>query len=391
MKRQIIYSAAAIGLTVLVMALMLGYAARRKAAGESERENPPVQVIQSSEPAVTEFLQQTDDPFSGKLAYRQLSSECRKVYQELYKVMMDQKRGANVSTTDFSELETAYQAVMADHGGIFWVDGYTSEEHYRDGRLQSLTFFPIYGFSAEDRKLYQGYVDEVMEDYMARISPDASAYEKVKYVYEMLIFNVDYDVSVQENQNILSVFLWGRSVCSGFAGAAQYMLTKLKVPSMIVYGESMGEKHAWNLVYVDGNYYYLDATWGNTASKALDACSYEYLCLNDRQIAPTHSVDMLFELPPCESQKDNYFVHEGLYLQEYDPEAFGNFLKNGWDSGQKAVSVMFSSENLLNSAKKEFITEEKILEYCEGIGQVRYIVNEDLHVLSILLEQGTVE
>lgn len=387
MKKQIFYSALALAVTVLVMALMLGYAAGRKAASEPESVEPPVRRVHSSVPGTNKIPEETDDPFSGKLAYGQLSSSCRRVYRELYEVVMEQKRGANVSTTDFHELETAYQALMSDHGGIFWVKGYRSEEHYRDGTLRSLTFYPDYAFSEEDRALYQGYVDQVLTDYLAKIPAEASPYEKAKYVYEMLIYNVHYDLSAEENQNILSVFLWGRSVCSGFAGAAQYMLAKLEVPCMVVYGESMGEPHAWNLVRLNGACYHLDATWGNTASAKLGACSYEYLCLNDSQLKGTHRTDMLFPLPACEEIRDNYFVREGLYFEEYEPERLGRLLAERRDAGQKAVSVMFSSEELFKKAWEDFSDEDRRKEYGEDPGEPAPVVNEELHVLSFLLDE----
>jgi hypothetical protein len=344
-------------------------------------------MIHGDEGRQTENVVSDDsNPYAGKLAYSQLSRSCRQVYEEIGQVIENRKTGANLSTTSEEDLCTAYQAFLSDNGGVFWVSGYSWKEHRKDGEVVSLTFYPTYAFSEEDQETYQGYVDEVTADYLAKISPDASDFEKARYVYEMLIYNVSYNESIQENQNILSVFLWGESVCSGFASAAQYMLGLLDVPSMIVYGESMGVNHAWNLVKLDGEYYYLDATWGNTASQKLNSCSYEYLGLNDRQLAATHKVDMYFDPPACEGSKDNYFVHEGLYIQEDAQDQLARILKNGYESGDKATSVMFSSQELLEKEKEELVMGDG-LAACfpdENVPRVNVAENDELHILSIV-------
>ena len=61
------------------------------------------------------------------------------------------------------------------------------------------------------------------------------------------------------------IFWKKQAVCAGYAGAAQYLLEYLNVPCIYVEGKTAGstEGHAWNIITLEGEYYYFDATNGD--------------------------------------------------------------------------------------------------------------------------------
>ena len=81
----------------------------------------------------------------------------------------------------------------------------------------------------------------------------------VKDVYTYLIDNTEY-VSSEDDQNIAGTFWKKQAVCAGYARAAQYLLEKLNIPVIYVEGStiSSSEGHAWDIVEIDGQYYYMD-------------------------------------------------------------------------------------------------------------------------------------
>ena len=271
--------------------------------------------------------------FGVNYAYSTLDEETRIVYDEVLDAILSHEEEVSVSTVDTKILENAYKAVCADYGGLFWVSGYVYTQYTRGGKLVGMDFTPKYTMSHEERIGIQEQIDDSVEELLAGISVSNSDYEKAKYVFEILIQNVDYDASMENNQNIISVFLSRATVCQGYACATQYLLNKLGVPSTIVTGTAEGESHAWNLVRLDGNYYYMDTTWGN--SRYLDDSSqiekyvnYSYLAVTSEEISRTHVLDSSFPLPECTSMENNYFVREGKYFTEWNPENVGRDRKS---------------------------------------------------------------
>ena len=79
-----------------------------------------------------------------------------------------------------------------------------------------------------------------------------------------MIDNTQYQAS-DDDQSIAGVFWKKEAVCAGYAGAVQYLLERIGVPCIYVDGSTQGstEGHAWNIVKLDGEYYYVDATNGD--------------------------------------------------------------------------------------------------------------------------------
>ena len=81
-----------------------------------------------------------------------------------------------------------------------------------------------------------------------------STYTKVKYIHDWIVDNVEYDNDNLENHdNIYGTFINRKVVCEGYAEAFKYLLDKLNIPCVSVYGDGYDnngnvEAHAWNYV-----------------------------------------------------------------------------------------------------------------------------------------------
>lgn len=352
---------------------------------EEQKISPPVSGEVKTSLPDTSFSPDTAQKAEyGHLAFEQLDDETRTAYSEILQACTQHMEKIRLSTLDSDTVDIAFHALICDYGGMFWINGYTLTSHTRGGQTMSMDFCPSYTCSLEEREDFQASVDEALEGWLADISADASDYEKVKYVYEQLADNVAYNTASRENQNILSVFLFGESVCNGYASAAQYMLTLLDVPCMLVYGTSQGQAHAWNLAYIDGEPYFFDATWGSALTRAVGECSYAYLNLTSRDTERTHELDMPFEVAECTATDASYYVREGLYFTDYDKAGIGEVLASSYDSGQKVISLKFSDSALYQQAFDALVTHMEVAAYCPGLQSISYVESRELCVLTLL-------
>lgn len=329
----------------------------------------------------------TESVSTEKYIYSMLPEEERTVYDEVLNAFLNHDEKVTIDNISDDDLEDVFYAVLADYGGIFWVNGYSYRRYEKEDA--NIILFPTYVYSKSEADDFQKKIDAVVNEFLAGIPADATDFEKSKLVYEYLINNVSYDLNSADNQNIISVFLNGASVCQGIANAANYLFTKLNIPSVIIRGTANAQSHAWNMIMLDGEWYFFDATWGN--SEYLDPelgngvryINYAYLNTTSEEMASTHVIDMSVEIPECTATKDNYYMAEGFYFSGFDASLMGGVFKKAFDSGQSSASIKCANVQVYNQAKQYFLTDFHIADFVTGLSKIKYNERGDILVLTI--------
>ena len=255
------------------------------------------------------------------ITFLRLSLEEQNVYAEILASLLGLENETTLSTKDTSLIDKAFRCVMLDHPEIFYVDGYKYTEYSNGDEVNKIVFAGNYIYDKEEILIRREKIEEAADEIIAQAPDTTDEYEKVKYVYETIVQNTEYDIASVDNQNICSVFLYGRSVCQGYAKSIQYLLREMGLDCSLVIGTVRGgDGHAWNMVSVNDNWYYLDATWGDAFylfgegeqdQKQKNATvNYDYLCVTTQQLELTHTIDMPVALPTCNTLTDNYYVRE---------------------------------------------------------------------------------
>ncbi len=359
-------------------------------AAGGTKESLPEQVLTRAD---DELLEEQTDCY----AFGKLSEDEQEVYLEILEALIHFKENVKLSSCDKELISRVFQCVLNDHPEIFYVDGYSYTEYTLGSILKKITFTGSYRFSPEEVKEKQMQIDNYVNQCLAGMPEDADEYEKVKYVYEYLIHHTDYDAAAKDSQNICSVFLERKSVCQGYAKATQYLLNRAGVFATLVLGEVVGgEGHAWNLVRIDGAYYYVDTTWGDASYQAvggsdypiekIPTINYDYLCVTTEQMEQTHTQDNVVEMPECTSMDANFYVREGVYFTEFDEKKIEKIFMDSYERGDTYVTLKCEGPDIYSKMQETLIGEQGVFRYLDCPDKaVSYVENEKQYSLSFWL------
>ena len=223
-----------------------------------------------------------------KYYYDQLEEKEKIVYKEILQGIQELTAEIYIHSSDARRTNEIFERVLMDSPDVFWCDGTAKTTHY-EGQEEYTVLEPVYTCTTEQKEERQAQIEQEASKCLAQIADDASDYDKILYVFEYIVNTVEYDASAEDNQNIYSVFAHKRSVCAGYSKATQYLLERLGVFCTYVTGVvKSGESHAWNLVICEGDYYYVDTTWGDPVFlSSAELCKLR-LSVLQRQGASSH-------------------------------------------------------------------------------------------------------
>lgn len=368
--------------------LYTGNRTEQKKTETEEGQKIPVETVVFK----GEFLEK-----GSTFAYNQLTEPEKIWYHDIEDILGDMTEGelspeGLKQGLDAEHIDHIFQGVMQDHPELFFVDGYTCSVTSLNGVSRSIKLSGTYNTDLETARWKKSQISAAAGNILCQITEDMDDYEKIKLIYEYIIRNTDYSLEAPDNQNLYSVLVGGKSVCQGYAGATQYLLNRAGVDCTLIQGiVSSGQRHSWNLVKADGDYYYLDTTWGdasyqpmeNGQAAVMQDINYDYLCVTSEELLKTHSLDTEYAVPVCTAVKDNYFVRENAWFTEMDENRLRELFDRAQQEQTGFVCFKCADESCYQDFLQKLITEAGIFDYLPGNnGSVAYIQNERQFSLS---------
>lgn len=150
---------------------------------------------------------------------------------------------------------------------------------YTNGQLAVSFVFVYYADAAQEEA-----TAKAAEDIISTLNlTGKSDYEKVKAIYGWLCDNVKYDYKNLNDRTYLlkhstyAALVQRKAVCQGYATAFYRLALMAGLDARFISGYGLVEdetgnsywgEHGWNIVRLDGQWYYLDATWDASYSEA---------------------------------------------------------------------------------------------------------------------------
>lgn len=181
------------------------------------------------------------------------------------------------------ELWEYIKPVITQHTGVpdegdylYWTFqsvGYDFTDEF-DGKTHYVTvdyIVPEYNNTAQQEQELEEKLTQVMAELALEGKSD---YEKIEAIYRYVCENVDYSDEVLgsgvdslyplEDMKVYwsayAALVLGETTCQGYSSLIYRMMLMAGIDCRLI----AGDIHGWNIVKLDGKYYYLDATWDET-------------------------------------------------------------------------------------------------------------------------------
>lgn len=174
------------------------------------------------------------------------------------------------------ELEMIYTVILYDHPEFYVTDGIYYEVD-SNKNIKS-----VVGICKKDyirgavRNQIQQEIDKNVQRYLDEVSGLKTDIEKEIAIHNKMLEEVTYEktnIQAASAHNIISVLDDDKTtmpVCEGYTKAFQLLLNACGIENIYVVGEGRAQSHAWNLVKLDGAYYYVDVTWDDARYETIE-------------------------------------------------------------------------------------------------------------------------
>ena len=358
---------------------------------------PPTTTVAPTQPHVTQPAE-----FARAGAFRHHYRQLSEAEQIAYRTILEQLPGfpESIAMENMDEygIRAVFRALMLDQPLLFQL----SSTHYRilqtpDGGVTA--FIPEF---LMDREEYQRRLDAIAEVIERIPLPyGGSEFEIQLALHDFLVHNCTYSDDL-EDHNVSSVYgalVQGYAACEGYSKAMLLLLELNGIDAYIVTGYATNADfagpHAWNKVRIDGNWYYLDATWNDPVMEGgREIVSRAFFNLTAADMYHTHELSNNDNI--ADSIAQNYFRVRGLYFDEINQDAearLAQALVEALDTGRGVLELRLSSAEAMEQARNALFGQaqrvHRILSAADPngerlqTGRVYFSTLDQLHIIRI--------
>ena len=299
--------------------------------------------------------EQTENGSKYKNYFDKLGDDQKKGYNNILKSVYESEESLpekiEVPFMDADELSAVFEAIVYDNPDLMCFGRDCSI--VTEGKY--CYFRPKYTMDLEEFTQKRIFMENMADEIIGQMSASFTAFERELFIHDYIIKNCRYSRDGNFNNLTYSCIVDGFASCEGYAKATKYLLEKAGIECYTVIGDASDdgrepESHMWNLVNIEGGYYYLDTTWDDPNTSSGEA-SHIYFNLTQSEIEKDHSnFPVYFE---CSAKKYNYFNATGSLFKTYrwsDYEKMISLLAKEAKKGNDFIEFKFTNKTAYASA-----------------------------------------
>lgn len=262
------------------------------------------------------YYNQLDE--NSKIIYAEILHNLERIKQGEDNIRISSKLSSlstseNMSDALMQAFQNAWDAFRNDNVDVFYIDGTKMclvTKTIKKGLKTSYEFYISKG--QNNNYLIDGfdsvsqvndaivYVENVEKNILNTIT-EKNDYYKIMRVHNWIVDNLQYSMDGKYTANIYGALTDKKVVCEGYARLFKSFMDKLEIPCIIVSGEGLdldtnkSESHAWNYVYLKGEWYAVDVTWDDPViignGKINADLKYKYFLLGSKNFEQSHIED----------------------------------------------------------------------------------------------------
>ena len=175
-----------------------------------------------------------------------------------------------------------FREVINENPDLFYATGFFIYWQNSYGVVTSIEPQYDYSYTNADVEAYRSTVEQILR----MMDGSWNDVEKLLFLHDYLITHCEYDLSYQR-YNAHDALVVGSAVCQGYALAFADLCRKSGLNAAVISSQAIG--HAWNLITVWGENYYVDCTWDDPIGGYYEAyCAHNNFLVSREKLAESH-------------------------------------------------------------------------------------------------------
>lgn len=260
---------------------------------------------------------------------------------------------------------------VADHPELFWMVGPLMI--LGDDRCR----IEYYDLSDEDIRRMQAGIDRFADMILDLVPTDCADWDRALYVYEAMVslvrYREDEEGMALSGMDASGHYRYGRDfsrtiygplaehwgICVGFAMATQYLLQRLGIECLELQGRSKDNRgHAWLLANLDGNYCFIDTTFGRGWSIDDDErrvyIAHEWFGFSSDDISywDYYEVPQTIPMPEHIGSGCDWFRRTGRFVEAFDAALVDALVERAREENAPVLELKCATDGVRDEVKR---------------------------------------